>query len=266
MALSIGVCTNFLGENRYSLQTERYPEISRVFDYVELPAMTVAALSDSEFEALRTEIEKSGLHCPVMTNLFPADIPLLSPSLDTEELKAYLDVLLPRCRALGCSELVFGSGKARSLRPGQSAEEGYTHLAEVLNRLVLPAVSEYGIRIVLEPLNPSICNFILTLAEGAELCCRCGGQLTLLADSLHLMHQENIAGDILRFREKITHVHLSELGRKAPEEDASPALTGFLRALKTAGYDGNMSFECQFLDGERMQRGRAILQTVWDKL
>ena len=76
MALSIGICTNFLGEDRYSLQTERYPEISRVFDYVELPAMTVTALSDPEFDALRAELEKVGLRCPVMTNLFPADIPL----------------------------------------------------------------------------------------------------------------------------------------------------------------------------------------------
>ena len=266
MALSIGVCTNFLGKDRYTLQTERYSEISRAFDYVELPAMTVAALSNSEFEALGAELEKAGLRCPVMTNLFPADIPLLSPSLNTEELKVYLDVLLPRCRALGCSELVFGSGKARSLRPGQSAEEGYTRLAELLNRWVLPAASEYGIRIVLEPLNPSICNFILTLAEGAELSRRCGGRLTLLADSLHLMHQENIAGEILRYRGQITHVHLSEPGRKAPETNASPALTEFLRALKTAGYDGIMSFECQFPDGESMQRGRAILQTLWDKL
>ena len=134
-----------------------------------------------------------------MTNLFPADIPLLSPSLDAEALKAYLDVLLPRCRALGCSELVLGSGKARSLRPEQDAEEGYTRLAELLNRKVLPTASEYGIRIILEPLNPLICNFILTLGEGAELCCRCDGQLALLADSLHLMHQENIAGEILRY-------------------------------------------------------------------
>lgn len=266
MALSIGVCTNFLGEDRYSLQMERYPEISRVFDYVELPAMTIAELSDSEFEALKAATEKAGLRCPVMTNLFPADIPLLSSSLDTEELKAYLDVLLPRCRALGCSELVFGSGKARSLRPGQSAEEGYTRLAELLNRWVLPAASEYGIRIVLEPLNPSICNFILTLAEGTELCRRCGGQLTLLADSLHLMHQENLAGEILRCRGQIAHVHLSEPGRKAPETEVSPALTEFLRVLKTAGYGGAMSFECRFPDGESMQRGRTVLQTLWDEL
>ena len=266
MALSIGICTNFLGGDRYSLQTERYPEISRVFDYVELPAMTVTALSDPEFDALRAELEKVGLRCPVMTNLFPADIPLLSPSLDAEALKAYLDVLLPRCRALGCSELVLGSGKARSLRPEQDAEEGYTRLAELLNRKVLPTASEYGIRIILEPLNPLICNFILTLGEGAELCRRCDGQLTLLADSLHLMHQENIAGEILKYRGQITHVHLSEPGRKAPETNASPALTAFLRALKTAKYDGSVSFECRFPDGESMQQGRAVLQTLWDKL
>lgn len=266
MALLIGVCTNFLGEDRYSLQTERYPEISGAFDYVELPAMTVAELSDPEFETLKAELKKTGLRCPVMTNLFPADIPLLSPSLDTEALKAYLEVLLPRCRALGCSELVFGSGKARSLRPGQNAEEGYARLEELLNRWVLPAASKYGIRIVLEPLNPTICNFILTLAEGAELCRRCSGQLTLLADSLHLMHQKNIAGEIQRYRGQITHVHLSEPERKAPETNASPALTEFLCALKTAGYDGTMSFECGFPDGESMQRGRTMLQTLWDEL
>lgn len=266
MALSIGVCTNFFGENRYSLQTERYPEISRVFDYVELPAMAVAALSDSEFEALEAEIEKTGLRCPVMTNLFPADISLLSPSLDTEALKAYMDVLLPRCRAIGCTKLVFGSGKARSLRPGQSAKEGYMCLAELLNQRILPAATNYGIQIVLEPLNPSICNFILTLAEGEELCRRCCGQLTLLADSLHLMDQKNIVGEILCYREHITHVHLSEPGRKAPETDASPALTEFLRALKTAGYDGSMSFECRFPDSESMWRGRTVLQNLWDEL
>lgn len=124
-----GVCTNFLGKDAYSLHTEDFPLLSRHFPYIELPAMTVADLSREDFALLTRAAEACSARFRVMTNLFPARFQLLSPHLDRGELSAYLEGLLPRCRALGCDTLVLGSGKSRCLQSGQSQEEGYAALS-----------------------------------------------------------------------------------------------------------------------------------------
>lgn len=261
-----GVCTNFLGEDRYSLHTEELAELSGIFEYVELPAMTVAEANDAVYGQLRDTVLQNGICCETMTNLFPAHFRLLSPDFDLRELRAYLDLLLPRCRDLGCQKLIFGSGKARSLLAGQSAEESFQILAERLNSLVIPLAEDFGIRIVLEPLNPEICNFILTLNEGAVLCERCGGKMSLLADSLHLMKQPGISKELEENRKTIEHIHISELGRRAPINGTSPELSDFLRGVKATGYEGNISFECRFSGAEEMLACKRNIARLWDEL
>lgn len=263
MGLEWGVCANFLGGDTYSLHTELLPELGRAFDFVEFPVMTVAELNEEDFLAFQVATTAAHVRCHVMTNLFPPRLHLLSEAFDPRELDCYLDVVLPRCRALGCKALVFGSGKARQLPPGLTVEQGYVRLAGLLNRHVLPRLAEQGMELYLEPLNPTLCNFIHTLGEGARLSQLCEGEVLLLADSLHLMDRPETAAELGTYRALIGHVHLSEGGRAAPGERLSPALSGFLGRLKEIGYSGNMSLECRMETPEARRRGREAVWTFW---
>lgn len=259
-----GICTNFLGADSYALHEELLGVLVRRFDYVEFPAMTIAELPEDAFSRFAANVERQRASCPVMTNLFPAGMRLLDPEFPEEAVRAYLERLLPRCRRLRCERLVFGSGKARSLLPGQSQEEGYDRLSRLLSRTVIPLCREQGADVLIEPLNAGICNFILTLEEGAELAARCGGNVTLLADSLHLMALPDIEKSIRRHRALISHVHLSEAGRTPPAARVSPQLENFLRALRRSGYAGAVSFECRMADEDEMRTSRDHVEKVWE--
>ena len=259
-----GVCTNFLGKDAYSLHTEDFPLLSRHFPYIELPAMTVADLSREDFALLTRAAEACSARFRVMTNLFPARFQLLSPHLDRGELSAYLEGLLPRCRALGCDTLVLGSGKSRCLQSGQSQEEGYAALAGLLNQTVLPLCRRFGVRLTSEALNPGLTDFILDLWEGRELALRCEDEVGLLADSLHLMDHPQLERELEENSPWITHVHLSGTGRAAPCFPLSPQLGRFLSGLKAIGYQGLASFECRMEQTGDMEAAKAAVIDHWN--
>lgn len=258
-----GVCTNFLGNDAYSLHMDAFPRLAEHFSYIELPAMTVAELSEADFAALTEAAGACSARFPVMTNFFSAQFPLLSPSLDQGALRAYLERLLPRCQALGCKALVLGSGKARSLQSGQSREDGYRILSRLLNQSVLPLCQKYGVGVIIEPLNPKLTDFMLDLWEGRELARRCEGDVSLLADSLHLMAHPEIERELEENGSWITHVHLSEENRAAPGEPLSPQMARFLAGLRAIGYEGPASFECHMedpgvMEGAKQAAARAL--------
>lgn len=263
--MDAGICTNFLGPDSYALHGEALGTLTRRFDYVEFPAMTIAGLTEEAFDRFASSVQRHQVSCPVMTNLFPAGLRLLDPASSPGAAGAYLERLLPRCRRLRCRRLVFGSGKARSLLSGQSREEGYDILGRLLAETVLPLCREYGMEVLIEPLNAGICNFIWTLEEGAELIARCGGGASLLADSLHLMGQPGIGESIRRHRGLISHVHLSEAGRMPPAAGASPQLEYFVQALRRSGYAGAASFECRMADEAEMRASRETIEKIWER-
>lgn len=257
-----GVCTNFLGNDAYALHLDAFSDLAEHFSYIELPAMTVAELDEADFAELSDAAAACAARFPVMTNFFSTQFPLLSPGLDHGELTAYLERLLPRCQTLGCKALVLGSGKARRLQSGQSREDGYRILSRLLNRTVLPLCQKYGVSVIIEPLNPGLTDFMLDLWEGRELARRCEGEVSLLADSLHLMSHPEIRRELEENRPWITHVHLSEENRAAPREPLSPQMARFLDGLRAIDYEGPASFECHMRDPGAMEAAKRAVAGV----
>ena len=125
-----------------------------------------------------------------------------------------------------------------------------------MNKTVLPLCQKYGVSIIIEPLNPKLTDFMLDLWEGRELARRCEGEVSLLADSLHLMSHPEIERELEENRQWITHVHLSEADRAAPGKPLSPQMARFLNALRAVGYEGPASFECHMEDPSVMEAAR----------
>ena len=85
-----------------------------------------------------------------------------------ELILGYVEKALKRAKALGVSNVVFGSGGAKNVPEGFPIEQGYEQIVTLLKRIA-PVASGYGITIVIEPLRKAECNLINTFEEGCRL-------------------------------------------------------------------------------------------------
>ena len=243
--MKVGICTNFLSEDKYSLHTEQLETLAEIFDFVEFPAFPIAALSDEAFAEFAEFLAQKGIRCDCITNLFPTNLHLMAEPLDVPAITAYLDALLPRLKRMGCRKLVFGSGPARSVPEGMAHEAADCRMIRILQELVIPAAQLLGMEVLLEPLNPILCNYMHTIGEAAPICEACADAVGIVADSFNLMENEKTQEQILRHSHRIRHVHISEAKRICPKEPLSLELTRFISALNVAGYTGSVSLECK---------------------
>src|SRR5438105_11491973 len=98
------------------------------FDYVELGATEIAALSDADFDAAAARIKALGIPTPAANNFLPATLKVTGPQIDTEAQMAHVRKALSRLSKLGVEVLVFGSGGARRVPDGFAKEEAVKQL------------------------------------------------------------------------------------------------------------------------------------------
>jgi sugar phosphate isomerase/epimerase len=216
------------------------------FDFIEENVQNFL-LPQATDEAFAEKRKKTGpLALPILAaNCFlPGALKCTGPEVQEEELGRYAETALRRAHEIGIRVIVFGSGAARQIPEGfdrARAREQFLAYA----RRIAPMAERHEVTVVIEPLNRKECNFINSLAEGAEIVeAVAHPRLRLLADAYHMSVDGEPAEEIVRFGHLIEHFHVAELeGRQAPGtqgEDFGP----YLRALKKIGYRDLLSFEC----------------------
>jgi len=155
----------------------------------------------------------------------------------------YLGELARFCADLGGKVLVFGSPKQRDLAPGMDRKVGMQHAADVIHAL-LPALEKTGVMLLLEPLAPTVTNFLTTAADAVELIgmvdsppCR------LHLDCLAMSSEATPIPELIRkYRSVLVHFHANDpngLGPGFGKLDFVP----IFRALKEIDYRGWISVE-----------------------
>ncbi len=233
------------------------------FDYVEMRAMLVSQLDDTEFEKLANTLKELDLACDCCCALFPKTIRVTGKNVNYAEIEAYLERTFSRCRRLGAKTVVFGSAPARALDEETSQDEGYAQIAEVIRKTVVPACEKYDMTVVMEPLRADACNFINTLSDGMRVVKDVASdRIKLLADTIHMMSNNDDPDDVLKYKDSLKHIHIAELQRVMPEDGYSEFISKVLANLKTNGYDGTVSFESKNGDGlASMKKARALLKS-----
>ncbi|HOW23747.1 MAG TPA: sugar phosphate isomerase/epimerase family protein [Sedimentibacter sp.] len=261
--MRIGVCTNFLKKETYALHLEDFEELTSVFDFVELPAMTISQIPEEIFEKLKDELQINKLNCDYVTNIFPKDLSVIGHDSDTKKIENYLDGLIPRLEKIGCKGIVFGSGYARRLPDGASSSFGDYCMQKLIVDVLLPKLEKSRMKVLIEPLHPELCNYLNTIEHAAKICKMCDSPYVgIVADSYNLMYYKKTPEEIAKYASYIWHVHLSESDRRAPGNNPSEDLKRFILALRKAKYKGSISLECQMSDYREYRKNKEMCERL----
>ena len=212
------------------------------FDYIEPAMNALAAMPEGDFLNCLARAKEAALPCPAFNCMFPGSLALLAPTTTDGEITRYLHGMFERVRALGGKIAVFGSGKSRMRPDGVPYGEAFRRLTAV-TRLIGETAGQYGVTVVIEPLNRGETNMINSVGEGACLAAAVHHpSVSLLADYFHIAVENQPPEDILRVG-GIAHAHIAtKEGRRIPLEKEE----GFERmfsAMKQTGYQGLISVE-----------------------
>jgi sugar phosphate isomerase/epimerase len=214
------------------------------FDYVELSATQIAAMSDADFEAAAATIKEIGLPTPAANLFLPAALKVTGPQIDPEQQMAHVRKAFTRLARLGTEVVVFGSGGARRVPEGFARDEAFKQLVDFGRRAAREAKAN-GITIAIEPLRKQETNIINSAAEGLELVNAINDpNFQLMIDFYHLASEHEDPAIVLRAKDHIRHLHTANpTGRVFPlkweEFDYAP----FFANLRAIGYDKRISVE-----------------------
>ena len=134
------------------------------FDYVEVSAASLAAMTEEEFAAFCAENRAAPIHAEAANCLFPGEIRLTGDAVDTDAVQSYIDRVMARLGDAGIGIAVFGSGGSRRVPEGFSETRALEQLRDTARRLG-EAAAAHGVTVVLEPLRRAETNILNTQPE-----------------------------------------------------------------------------------------------------
>jgi sugar phosphate isomerase/epimerase len=201
---------------------------------------------DSVFEQKLALLKGSKLPVEACNSFLPGNLKCVGPAPAHEEILKFGESAFRRAQMAGVRTIVFGSGGARGIPEGFSREKAKQQFISICRQLATLA-QKYNVIISLEPLNSQECNFINSLAEGAEIINAVRHEnFRLLADIYHMMKENESPSSITKYGHLLYHTHIAEKkDRTAPgvnNEDFIP----YFKTLKEIKYEGRMTIECSW--------------------
>lgn len=238
-------------------------------DYIEegVSGFLVPDKPDADFARKLALKNKTGLPMPAVNGFLPGRLTIVGPEAKHDEIIAWADTAFRRAARSGIRYIVFGSGAARRIPEGFSRERAEEQFIGLCRRLG-PVAAEYGITVVIEPLNRGETNLINTVTEGAGIVRRVGHKnIRLLCDFFHMAQENESPQAIVDAGPYIKHCHIAERDRRTAPGVEGDDFRPYLRALKRIGYKGGISVECLWtdFDGElapALQEIRRQLETL----
>lgn len=214
------------------------------YDYLEGVLRDLDGMSPEQFREARAQLSETGLAAEAF-NCFYGPQRLVGPeATPIRELLDYTNRVLERAAELGCKVAVYGSGRAREIPEGFSHQRARKQFCEAV-WYTAEAARQYGIVLVLEPLNAGETNFFHTVQEGTELVREIGhGNLFLLADWYHVCREGEPFEHIVQAGQLLRHIHLAEpVNRRVPELGDGANYQAMGDSLALAGYQERISIE-----------------------
>jgi len=219
------------------------------FDYVEVSATEVAALSDADFDAAAAQSKALGMPTPAANLFLPQTIKVVGPDINVEQQTAHVKKVMSRLSRLGVQVLVFGSGGARRVPDGFAKDEAWKQLVD-FSRRAADEAKAVGITVAIEPLRQQETNIINSAAEGLKLVQDVNHpNFQLMIDFYHLASEKEDPAIVITARDHLRHLHVANPnGRVFPQKWEEFDYAPFFANLKAIGYDKRISMEGRTTD------------------
>jgi sugar phosphate isomerase/epimerase len=180
---------------------------------------------------------------------------LSSDPVITQASEQYVIDCLKMCNILGGHEMnvclfaddIQGVDRTHRIISANEKEHFAAKAVPIMRRLSRKA-ADYGIQLVLEPLNRYSTPYCTT-AKDAIAIAQSVESLGVLLDTFHMNIEEDLFKDAIQSSRKfLRHMHFADNNRKMPGF-AHIDFSTILRSLNEIGYDGCISFEPNIPDG-----------------
>ena len=166
----------------------------------------------------------------------------------------YVIDCLKMCNVLGGKEMniclfaddIQAFDRTHKIIPGKEKELFASKVVPVMSRLCRKA-SDYGIQLVLEPLNRYSTPYCATAADAVAIA-RKVNSLGIMLDTFHMNIEEDLFADAIQIaRQLLLHTHFADNNRKMPGF-AHIDFSTIVKSLKEIRYAGYISFEPSIAD------------------
>ena len=239
MSVRFGVCTSF--DNIPAL-------IHAGYDYIECGFSELVAMSEEEFKKVKSYLNTYEIKAECFNAFAPGSMRLTGPKVVYKTIEEHCKKGMMRAAKLGCKILVIGSGASRRVPDNFDLSIGYEQLVKVLN-IAGGVAAEYGITVVIEPLQTDETNLINTVQEGIDICKKVNKpNVKGLADFFHIYRNGDSLDAIRNSDGMIAHFHLARAhdDRNIPYEEDIPQVAEWAKAVKASEYEGRLSLEGNF--------------------
>lgn len=216
------------------------------FDYLEPSVAEIAEMDEKAFQAFQERVLTSPIRCESF-NSFIRKLRVVGEDVQQEELRAYLENSLERCRRLGGRAVVWGSAGSRNVAPGYSRQRAWHEIQSFL-RMAGDIARPKGIIIAIEPLRKQESNIINTGAEALRLVHDVRHpNVRMIIDYYHLREENEDPEIVWKARKEIVHFHFANpWGRVWPKNPAEdPEYARFFKLVKKMRFSGGISIEAR---------------------
>lgn len=244
---------------------DRIPVLeSAGYDLIEPSNTDIAAMGEGDFAAAVSALRESALACEVIDNPIPCSVNFSDPAWRLDDWEEYLRLSAGRAAALGARFWCFGNGASRFL-PGQpeADERARANFREAVLRCA-DIAAEGGFGLIVEPLGPSVTNYLTTVAETAQFVRSLGREnVYTMVDYRWEYEQARPAADLYDNAPLIAHAHIDDpatdyknLRQRRVQRLGGLDYAPFLDFIKSERFTGALSIEANcFEDYERELAG-----------
>ena len=219
------------------------------YDYIETNFSWLTDMDKNTFREQTALIEKYAVPSEAFNMFFRGGMKLYAPDGNQDpllsEIAAFARTGFSRAVTWGGKVAVIGSGFVRGIPDGMTLEETEIQFARVLE-VCGEEADRYGMKIVVEPLSRTDCNYIHTVAEGAAAARKANHPAVgVLVDFYHHWKNDDNLDSLAANSDILHHVHYGRPGdRNGPQEEDRESLAKLAEILRKCPMAERISLEC----------------------
>lgn len=232
---------------------KNYNDVAKMsFDYMELSASEIMALSDDAFLQLTSNVQQGTLPILGFNDYCKNSPVMVGDAFDEEAIRKYANGVMSRGAKLGIKTVGVGAPSIRKL-PKDYSKDIADQQSKRFLEILLEEAKPYALTVLFESVHQHMCDYCTTFSESAEIVKRINNPaLALVADFYHLQVMEEPAASVIPVLPLVRHIHISgcdkNYGRPYPSEKDIPYLTEIMWILNHADQEFCVSLECNAAD------------------